>query len=142
MNVYHPPGLEQEIQTFSPEPMIRVVMMPKDTNYQGSIFGGVILAQIDLAAAEQALRSAGRPVVTKVMREVEFIARVLVGDWVSFYARTERTGRTSVTVRVLVVAHRGAAREELWKVTEAEVVFVAVDEEGRPAPLLRGTPAS
>jgi acyl-CoA thioesterase YciA len=132
---YVPDSLESELKDYNPEPMIRVVMMPADTSYLGFIFGGVILSHIDIALGEEAMKSAGRPVVTKVMREVEFVARVHVGDWVSFYSRTERTGRTSVTVQVLVVSHRGFARNELYKVTEAEAVFVAVDDEGRPAPL-------
>ncbi len=136
MSVYIPASLEQELQNYGAEPMIRVVMMPKDTNYQGSIFGGVILSHLDLAAAEEALKSAGRPIVTKIMREVDFVAKVQVSDWVSYYTRTERCGRTSVTVRVLVVAHRGPLRKEIIKVTSAEVIFVAVDDEGNPAPLL------
>ncbi|MEZ4459746.1 MAG: hotdog domain-containing protein [bacterium] len=133
---YVPDELEHELSQYSPEPMIRVVMMPADTNQLGFIFGGVILGHLDVAAGEEALKSAGRPVVTRVMREVEFLSRVHVGDWVSFYTRTEKVGRTSVTVRVLVVAHRGSLRDRLYKVTEAECVFVAVDEDGRPAPLL------
>ncbi len=136
MPVYIPETLEKELESYSAEPMIRVVMMPKDTNYQGSIFGGVILSHLDLAAAEEALKSAGRPIVTKVIREVDFVAKVEVSDWVSYYTRTERLGRTSVTVRVLVVAHRGPMREKIIKVTSAEAVFVAIDENGDPAPLL------
>ena len=134
--VFVPTDLEQELHRYNPEPMIRVVMMPKHTNYYGFIFGGVILSHIDLAAAEEAFKTAGQDVVTKVLREVEFISRVRVGDWVSFYARTEKVGRTSVTVRVLVVAHRGPTRQWLYKVTEAEAVFVAVDEDGHPVPVL------
>lgn len=111
-------------------------MHPKDTNPMDFIFGGVILSHLDIAAGEEALKTAGRPVVTKVMREVEFVARVHVGDWVSYYTRTESIGNTSVTVRVLVVAHRGDRRDRLFKVTEAECVFVGVDEHGKPAPLL------
>lgn len=136
MYVYTPASLEKELEDYSAEPMIRVVMMPKDTNYQGSIFGGVILSHLDLAAAEEALKSAGRPIVTKIIREVDFVAKVEVSDWVSYYTRTERIGRTSVTVRVLVVAHRGPMREKIIKVTSAEAVFVAIDEDGNPAPLL------
>lgn len=132
---YHPPSLEQELESYGTEPMIRVLMMPKDTNPLGFIFGGVILSHLDLAAGEESLKTARRPVVTKVMREVDFVARVLVGDWVSFYTKTERVGRTSVTVRVLVVAHRGYSRDRSYKVTEAEVVFVAVDDDGKPTPI-------
>lgn len=131
-----PENLEHELGQYNPEPMIRVVMMPADTNQLGFIFGGVILGHLDIAAGEEAMRSAGRPVVTRVMREVEFVSRVHVGDWVSYYTRTEKVGHTSVTVRVLVTAHRGSLRDRLFKVTEAECVFVAVDEDDHPAPLL------
>ena len=131
-----PTSLERELEDYNPDPTLRVVMMPKDQNYLGFIFGGVILSYIDLATSEEALVRAGRRVVTKVMREVDFIAPVEVGDWVSFFTRIKSTGRTSVVVEVLVVAHRGERRADLVKVTSAEAVFVAVDEDGKPAPLL------
>jgi acyl-CoA thioesterase YciA len=129
---FHPSELEAELAEYREEPMIRVVMMPKDTNALGSIFGGVILSHLDIAAGEEAYKMAGRPCVTKVMKEVDFAAPVEVGDWVSFYTRTERVGNTSVTVRVLVVAHRGFNRADVFRVTEAEVVFVAIDDNGNP----------
>ena len=135
-----PTSLEQELEEYNPDPTLRVVMMPKDQNYLGFIFGGVILSYIDLATSEEALVRAGRRVVTKVMREVDFIAPVEVGDWVSFFTRVKSTGRTSVVVEVLVVAHRGERRADLVKVTSAEAVFVAVDDEGKPAPLLGPAP--
>lgn len=134
---YFPSTLEQKLKDYSPDPMIRVVMLPKHTNALGSIFGGVILSELDLAAGEEARKAAGRNVVTKYINDVDFIAPVKVGDWVSFYTRTIRTGTTSVVVRVLVVAHRGYRRDELYEVTEAESVFVAIDEHGRPAPLIK-----
>ncbi len=134
---YHPATLREKLEAYSPDPMIRVVMLPKDTNSMGSIFGGVILSQLDLAASEEARKAAGRKVVTKFINEVDFVAPVKVGDWVSFYTRTQRIGTTSVTVDVLVVAHRGNRREQLFEVTEAETVFVAVDDDGKPAPVLR-----
>jgi acyl-CoA thioesterase YciA len=117
-------------------PLIRVVMLPRDTNGMGSIFGGVILSYIDLAAAEQARQTAPHYYVTKVMREVDFIAPVKVGDLVSFSTETLHVGKTSVTVRVLVTADRGVGREQSVKVTEAEVVLVAIDKSGRPIPVL------
>jgi len=135
--VYVPSSLEDELTQYNPDPMIRVVMMPEHTNARGFIFGGVILSYLDLAASEEAHAQAGRRVVTKVIREVDFVAPVQVGDWVSFYAKTTAYGRTSVTIEVLVVAHRGMRRERLVKVTSAEAVFVAVDDEGWPAPLIR-----
>src|SRR5262245_7886016 len=91
------------------QPAIRVVMMPKDTNAHGTIFGGVILNHVDLAGAVEAQRHTARKVVTVAMHEVKFIAPVLVGDLVSFYTETVKIGTTSVTVRVTVDAKRGAA---------------------------------
>ena len=124
------------LKTNNPIPRIRVVMLPKDTNSLGNIFGGVILSHLDLAAAEHARRITPLRYVTKLIREVEFIAPVKVGDTVSYYTETVRQGRTSVTVRVLVSAERGIGKLEEIKVTEAEVVMVAIDEHGHPIPIL------
>jgi acyl-CoA thioesterase YciA len=107
-------------------------MLPKDTNGLGNIFGGVILSHVDLAAGEHSRRVAPLRYVTKIMREVEFIAPVKVGDTVSFYTETVRIGKTSITVRVRVTAERGIGVLEAIKVTEAEVVMVAIDESGNP----------
>ena len=115
--------------------MIRVVMLPKDTNGMGKIFGGVLLSQIDLAAGEHARQVAPHRYVTKVMREVDFIAPVEVGDVVSFYTNTLRQGKSSITVKVLVTAERGVGSRSAIKVTEAEVVMVAIDEHGKPIPI-------
>ena len=117
-------------------PQIRVAMLPKDTNGMGNIFGGVILSHLDLAAGEHARRIAAHRYVTKIMREVEFIAPVLVGDLVSFYTETVKLGRTSITVRVLVTSERGLGTRQEIKVAEAEVVMVAVNEHGTPIPIL------
>ena len=114
-------------------PAIKVLMLPKDTNAMGTIFGGVILANIDLASAVEARKTAPHRYVTKAMREVEFHAPVHLGDIVSFYTKTLRVGRTSITVRVDVEAERFvAAAAERVKVTEAEVVLVAIDDAGLP----------
>jgi acyl-CoA thioesterase YciA len=118
-------------------PAIKVLLLPKDTNALGTIFGGVILSHIDLASAVEARRTAARRWVTKAMREVEFHEPVFLGDIVSFFTETARVGRTSITVRVSVEAERwGSGHGEPVKVTEAEVVLVAVDEAGRPTPIL------
>jgi acyl-CoA thioesterase YciA len=114
---------------------LRVTMLPRDTNARGTIFGGVILSHIDLAGGIAASREASRNFVTRAMREVEFIAPVYVGDVVSFYARVLRRGKTSITIKVSVEAERGKEPRQRVKVTEAEVVYVAVDESGKPAPL-------
>jgi acyl-CoA thioesterase YciA len=121
-------------------PAIKVLLLPKDTNALGTIFGGVILSHIDLASAVEARKTASRRYVTKAMREVEFHEPVFLGDVVNFFTKTVRVGRTSVTVRVSVEAERwGAGRGERIRVTEAEVVLVAVDESGRPTPILEQT---
>jgi acyl-CoA thioesterase YciA len=122
------------------DPAIRVLLLPKDTNAYGTIFGGVILSHIDLASAIEARRAGPHRFVTKAMREVEFHEPVFVGDIVSFFTQTVRIGRTSVTVRVLVEAERWGTPSadtpaQRIKVTEAEVVFVAVDTGGRPVPI-------
>lgn len=114
---------------------IRVVLMPKDTNALGTIFGGVILSYIDQAGAVEAHRHARGRIVTVAMREVVFHAPVFVGDLVSFYTSTRRLGTTSITVAVEVEAERGQPGGPKVKVTEAEVVFVHVDAQGRPLPL-------
>ena len=110
------------------KPAIRVIMMPKDTNALGTIFGGIILSYIDQAGAVEAHRHAPGRLVTVAMREVIFHAPVFVGDLVSFNTETLRRGRTSITV----------------KVTEAEVIYVHVGEDNRPLPLpaSRTLPAS
>lgn len=118
-------------------PAIKVMMLPRDTNALGTIFGGAIAANVDLAAAVEARKAAPHRYVSKVMREVEFHEPVFVGDTVSFFTETVRIGRTSITVRVEVEAERwGSGRGERVRVTEAEVVMVAVDEAGRPIPIL------
>lgn len=117
-------------------PAIKVLLLPKDTNNLGTIFGGVILSHIDLASAVEARKTARQRFVTKAFREVEFHAPVLVGDIVNFYTETLRVGRTSVTVAVSVeVEHWSAGAGDREKVTDAEVVLVAVGEDGRPTPI-------
>ncbi len=117
-------------------PAIKVLLLPKDTNALGTIFGGVILSHIDLASAVEARKVAPRRYVTKAMREVEFKEPVFLGDVVNFFTETVRVGRTSITVRVSVESERwGGGQGERVKVTEAEVILVAVDDQGRPTPI-------
>ncbi|MGO8930860.1 MAG: acyl-CoA thioesterase [Limisphaerales bacterium] len=118
-----------------PHPAIRVVMMPCDTNPMGTVFGGIILSYIDQAGAVEASKHSDKKLVTVAMHEVKFLAPVLVGDLVSFYTETLKIGSTSLTVRVTVEAKRGQAPHESVRVTHAEVVYVAVDEVGRPVPV-------
>ncbi len=117
------------------QPAIRVVMMPRDTNPLGTIFGGLILSYIDQAGAVEAHRHTEKRLATVAMHEVKFIAPVFVGDLVSFYAETIRIGRTSITVRVTVDARRRLAPHETVRVTQAEVVYVAIESAGKPVPI-------
>ncbi len=118
------------------QPAIRVILMPKDTNALGTIFGGIILSYIDQAGAVEAHRhSAAGRFVTVAMREVVFHHPVFVGDLVSFYTETLRRGSTSVTVKVLVEAERARTSGQRVTVTQAEVVYVHVGEGNRPLPL-------
>ena len=118
-----------------PDATLRVTMLPRDTNAHGTIFGGAILSHIDLAGGIAASRQAPRNFVTRAMHGVEFIAPVYVGDVVSFYTSVLRRGRTSITIKVSVEAERGREPRERVKVTEAEVIYVAIDETGKPTSL-------
>ena len=108
---------------------IRLTMMPRDTNAHGTIFGGVILSYIDVAGGVEAVRhTAHDRFVTVAMKEVIFHEPVFVGDLVSFYATTTKLGRTSITIKVIVEAERFGSRGQSVRVTEAEVVYVAVNQ--------------
>ncbi|HPF69914.1 MAG TPA: hotdog domain-containing protein [Candidatus Krumholzibacteria bacterium] len=115
------------------EAAIRVLMMPRDTNHRGTIFGGVILSHIDQAGAVGALQAGCAQVVTVAMDKVEFHAPVMVGDLVSFYTEVIARGRTSITVRVEVESLRRYGGSV--QVTSADVTFVNVDDAGRPTAL-------
>ncbi len=119
------------------EPSIRVIMMPKDTNAHGTIFGGVILSYIDQAAAVEAKQHGASFIVTVAMREVVFHQPVYVGDLVSFYTRLVRIGRTSITVAVEVFSQPREGTGDRVRVTEAEVTFVNLDKNRRPIPIPR-----
>ena len=119
------------------DPTIRVMLLPRDTNSYGTIFGGAILSHMDLAGAIEARKHSRDRVVTVAIDRVEFIAPVFVGDVVSYYTQTVRIGRTSITVKIDVEAER-ADGTGIVKVTEAQVVYVAVDEEGVPVPVQKG----
>ncbi|MGD9387787.1 MAG: acyl-CoA thioesterase [Gammaproteobacteria bacterium] len=115
----------------SEQPAIRMMMMPKDTNALGSIFGGVILSLIDQAAFVEASRQAMRKFVTIAMDKVEFHKPVKMGDIVSLWAETIHIGRSSIRLRVDVLARSRSIDEEV-RVTSAEVTMVAIDEHGQP----------
>lgn len=117
------------------EPAIRVLMMPRDTNAHGTIFGGVILSYVDQAGAIEARRQGSQLMVTVSMDKIVFHEPVFVGDLVSFWTETLRIGTTSITVKVVVEAIRGSDPNAKVLVTEAQVVYVNVGKDRRPAAL-------
>jgi acyl-CoA thioesterase YciA len=122
-------------------PVLRIVPMPADTNAHGTIFGGWVMAQVDIAGSIPAWDRARGPVVTIAVNSFVFQEPVFVGDLVSFYARVLKVGRTSITVDVEVFSQRGRqeGRSEVVKVTEAQLTYVAVDERRKPRPVPGGT---
>ncbi len=120
------------------EPAIRTVMMPSDTNADGTIFGGVILSLMDQAAYVEAMRQHHGRYVTVAFREVEFKEPVFVGDVLSLYADTTRIGTTSISIKVRVCARRRSMAAQPIRVTDGELVFVSVDDEGKPKPFPDG----
>ena len=118
---------------------IRIVLLPRDTNREGTIFGGIILSHIDLAGAVQAGMVTNKRFLTKAMKEVVFKEPVRVGEVVSFYTTVQRIGNSSITIHVDVEVIRG---DEEIKVTEADVTFVCINEKGRPTPLVQKMAAS
>ncbi len=116
------------------EPILRVVPGPSDINANGHIFGGWVLSQMDIAAGIVASHRAQGPVATVAIEAMEFIAPILLHDIISVYARIERSGRTSMGIRIEVIATRNRGAEQV-KVTEALFTFVALDENNRPRPL-------
>ena len=121
---------------FGKQPAIRQVMMPRDTNALGTIFGGVILSMIDLAAATHAHLYHPGKLVTVAFDQVEFKHPVFVGDLVSLFCETARLGTTSIVVHVSVWALHARARDQRVHVTEGKVTLVAVDEELNPTPIV------
>jgi acyl-CoA thioesterase YciA len=114
------------------EPTLRVIPMPADANQTGDIFGGWIMAQVDLAGAVPAMRMAKGRVATVAVNSFVFKQPVFVGDIVSLYAEIQRVGRTSITVSVEVYAQHRSAADAGVKVTEAVLTYVAVDENRQP----------
>jgi acyl-CoA thioesterase YciA len=119
------------------EAILRVVPRQGDINSNGHIFGGWVLSQMDIAAGIVAAREADGPVATVRIDAMEFIAPILIYDLVSVYARVERIGRTSIAIRIDVIASRDRGKNEV-KVTEGLFTFVALDENHQPRPVKRG----
>lgn len=121
------------------QPVLRIVPMPADTNAHGTIFGGWVMSQVDIAGSVAAWDRAQGPIVTVAVNSFVFREPVFVGDLVSFYARVLRVGRTSITVDVEVFAQRRRqGRTEAVKVTEAQLTYVAVDANRQPRPVPDG----
>lgn len=116
------------------DPILRTVPRPGDINANGHIFGGWVLSQMDIAGGIIAAREAHGAVATVAIEAMEFIAPILLHDIISIYAEVERRGRTSVAIRLDVIASRGPAREEV-RVTSGLFTFVALDQDHRPRPL-------
>jgi len=117
--------------------VLRVMPMPADANGNGDIFGGWIMAQVDLAGAVLPARIAKGRIATVAVNQFIFKQPVSVGDLLSFYAQVERVGNTSVTVRVEVYAERNPANLRVVKVTEANLTYVAIDMQGQPRKIPR-----
>ena len=118
------------------EPILRVVPRPGDINSNGHIFGGWVLSQMDIAAGIVAARESDGPVATVAVDAMKFLAPILLHDLISVYAWVERIGRTSIAIRIDVIAIRDRGASEV-KVTEGVFTFVALDESHRPRPVKR-----
>ncbi len=115
--------------------VLRVMPMPADANGNGDIFGGWIMAQVDLAGAVLPMRISRGRVATVAVNQFIFKQAVSVGDLLSFYANVTRVGNTSVSVHVEVFAERNPADPHIVKVTDADLTYVAIDREGKPRPV-------
>jgi acyl-CoA thioesterase YciA len=118
--------------------VMRVMPLPADGNANGDVFGGWIMAQVDLAGAVLPARIAKGRIATVAVNQFVFKQPVSIGDLLSFYACVDRIGTTSVTVHVEVWAERNPADPQLVKVTEANLTYVAIDLQGKPRPIPRG----
>lgn len=118
----------------APNPILRVVPRPSDINANGHIFGGWVLSQMDIAAGIVASRRANGPVATVAIERMEFLSPIHLRDLISVYAEVERVGRTSMAIRIDVIANRNGGDEQV-KVTSGLFTFVAIDEQARPRPV-------
>ena len=120
------------------ELVLRVIPMPSDANFNGDIFGGWIMAQVDMAGSVLPVRIAKGRVTTVAVNQFIFKQPVSIGDLLSFYSTVERVGNTSITVHVEVYAERNPSDIQVVKVTEANLTYVAIDKEGKPRQVPRG----
>lgn len=138
------PDLPSSVPLTDPTPLpedaelvLRVIPLPADVNGNGDVFGGWLMAQADLAGAVVPARIARGRIATVAVNQFTFKQPVSVGDLVSFYAKVERIGTTSITVRVEVFVERNPAAPQVVKVTEASLTYVAIDSQGKPRPIPR-----
>ena len=117
------------------QPVLRVMPMPADINPSGDVFGGWVMAQIDIAGGVPAVRRARGRITTVAVNALQFREPVAVGDLLSFYAEVVKVGTTSITVDVQVYAERTPDNPTVVKVTEAQLTYVAVDSNGKKRPL-------
>lgn len=122
-------------QTHARELVLRVMPMPADSNANGDIFGGWIMAQVDIAGSIMPARISRGRVATVAVNEFIFKQPVSIGDLLSFYATVTRVGRTSISVHVEVMAERDPENLHVVKVTEANLTYVSIDREGKPRPI-------
>ncbi|WP_022979266.1 acyl-CoA thioesterase [Ideonella sp. B508-1] len=146
MNIpVNPASVPEDLRTQLPtdrELVLRVIPMPADSNSNGDIFGGWIMAQVDLAGSVLPARLAKGRVATVAVNEFIFKQPVSIGDLLSFYATIAHVGRTSMTVKVEVYAERAPEDLQVVKVTEANLTYVAIDHEGKARPIPRPLPAA
>ncbi len=117
------------------ELVLKVIPMPADCNANGDIFGGWVMAQVDLAGSVLPARHVRGRMATVAVNQFIFKQPVRVGDILSFFSSLERIGRTSITVKVEVFAERFRSQGEYFKVTEASLTYVAIDDTGKPTPI-------
>ncbi len=117
------------------QPAIRILAMPTDTNALGDIFGGWLMSQVDIAGSIEAFRRARGRIVTVAVNEFRFLKPVYVGDLISLYSRLIKIGTTSIRIHVTAFAERNRGIEECHKVAEAEITYVAIDENRQPRPI-------
>lgn len=122
--------------------VLKVIPMPADCNANGDIFGGWVMAQVDLAGAVMAARAVRGRMATVAVNQFIFKQPVRVGDILSFYSHVSRVGNTSITVQVEVFAERFQTQGNYIKVTEASLTYVAIDEAGKPRPIAKTAPAA
>ena len=134
---YAQPTMAPAVLADGAQLVLRVIPLPGDVNANGDIFGGWIMAQVDLAGAVLPSRIAKGRIATVAVNQFVFKQPVSLGDLLSFYARIARIGNTSISVRVEVYAERNPANLHVVKVTEADLTYVAIDAQGKPRPVPR-----